>query len=168
MLRRFLIFGILCLFSFNLFSEENPNKEGYALLDLIVTAFRDMAMTGTGGFERVDKAIQGMMAEVKKAREEKKIDAVFFKRYTRLLSFIKLSLIPDPQSILQPVIKKEIGEFIEETLGEEWDGKSIGQMAQAIAEEIINLHIYLETIGRKAELMKIYEQKSAVKKIPGS
>jgi len=158
-----LFLGFVGLFSLNLLAEDNPGQDGYVLLDMIITTFRDMAMTGSGGFDAVDKALQRLMAESTKAFQEKKIDAVFYKRYARVLSIMKLSIIPDPQSILRLVIKRELAEFVAEKTGEEWDGKSIGQIAAAMAEEIINLHIYLDTTKKRAELMKEFEKKSTIK-----
>lgn len=114
-----------------------------------------------GGFDVVDKALQKIMAEVKKAKAEGKIDRIFTTRMTRLLVVVRLAIQPDPEIILGPFIQKEIAEFVREVSGEEMPGdgkRGIGAIASAMAHEIINLRIYLETLPRRAELMKNMEQ----------
>jgi hypothetical protein len=143
-------------------AAEKPDPQaGYAILDGFVGMFQNMAQTGQGGYDAVDKALQAVMADVKKARAEGKIDAIFTARMTRLLAVVRLVVQPDPEIILKPYIDREVSFFIREITGEEvreGDKRGIGAIALALAHEIINLRIYLETLPRRAELMRNLEK----------
>jgi len=152
MTRKIFLVVCLCLFSLNLMASD---KAGYALLDTFVKFFKDMAESGSGGIEKVDRAFQDMMAQAKKTKDQGEIDLMFYKRFTRVLGIFKLSIIPDPQFMIAPIVDREISEFIEDITGEERvEGKGIGQFANAIAQELINLRLYLDTQDQRAELMK--------------
>jgi len=149
--------------------ESSPaafdKKTGTAFLESIATIFHDLAMSG-GAKEDIVKRIEDFlvttMTDAKKAKDENKIDAVFFARYARLLSIIKLSLAPDPGGILVPIINDEMRRFVNEVLGEEWKGSgpaAIGQAANAIADEIVNLQLYMDNLEVKAKLRKAWEEK---------
>ena len=115
------------------------------------------------------------MGEARKAKEQSKIDAVFYARYQRLLGIIKLVMAPDPGGILVPVIDQELKRFVTEVLGEEYKGTgpgAIGQVANAIADEIVNLRLYMDNVEIKARLRKEFDEKfndvvPAKKKEPG-
>jgi hypothetical protein len=137
-------------------------KVGYALLDAIAQTFQEMAMTGTGGVEKVTQAVHQFMVDARKAKEQKQIDDIFFVRYQRILAIIKLAVAPDPEGILVPIFDQELARFVREVLGEDWKGSgpaAIGQVANAIADEIINLHLYLDNIETKEKLRKAWDEK---------
>lgn len=165
--KRVLSLLILILFTVPLMAEDPgavpvDKKVGYALLDALAQTFHEMAMTGTGGVEKVTQAIQKFMADARKAKEQNQIDAVFFGRYRRVLAIIKLAIAPDPSGILGHMIDQELSSFVYEVLGEDWKGSgpgAIGQVANAIAEEIINLHLYLDNIETKEKLRKAWDEK---------
>ena len=162
MLRKTIVVSCFLILSLSLGAAEKPDpRAGYVVLDSFVGMFQEMAQKGTGGFDVVDKALQKIMADVKKAKAEGKIDRIFTTRMTRLLLVVRLAIQPDPEIILGPFIQKEIAEFVREVSGEEMPGdgkRGIGAIASAMAHEIINLRIYLETLPRRAELMKNLEQ----------
>jgi|Deesub1362B_J571_1020462.scaffolds.fasta_scaffold00671_12 hypothetical protein len=161
---RKIIFIILLIslfsFTYNSFAKE---KAGYALLDKLNLGFKEMAEKGTGGWEEVSKFLQGLMVEAKKAKKEELIDPVFYRKYTRLLMILKLFVIPDKEGILTPLIERELSEFVEDVTGEKKEGltgkSAIGIVASAVAEEILNLYLYLKTKKDRAELMKELEKK---------
>lgn len=164
MVRKIFLFVFICLFCMNLSAAE---KIGYTLLDKLVMTFKDMAEHGTGGREIVEPAIEEMMAEAKKAKDEGQINPIFFRRYNRILMVIKLSIAEDSEGILGTLIEKEVGGFVEDILGEKADikgGRGIGKVAQAIAEEIINMHMYLDNRKNREKLMEEYIKKSTIKK----
>lgn len=140
------------------------DEVGYVLLDKIIIGFQKMAREGSGGYEFVDNLLQEAMAEAKVARAQGKIDAPFFKRYTRMLLIAKLAIVNTPydrEGILDEFITREINSYIEDVTGElgslkaEGENKrGIGAIAGAMAEEILNLHIYLDGLKNKPELLK--------------
>jgi len=145
------------------------DEVGYVLLDKIIIGFQKMAGEGSGGYEFVDRLLQEAMAEAKVARAQGKIDAYFFKRYARMLLVAKLAIVNAPydrEGILDGFITREINSYIEDVTGEpgslraEGENKrGVGAIAGAMADEILNLHIYLDGLKNKPELLKKFLQK---------
>jgi hypothetical protein len=167
MIRKAIAFVFLFVFSLNLWTTEGTsknNKAGFALLDSLVTTFSDMAAKGTGGAEVVNARIQPIMAELKKAKAQKQIDSVFFNRFRRILMIIKLTIIDtsyDPEGILESLIVSELNEFINDVCGMDEqhpspENRSIGTIAGALSEEILNLYIYLDNQKNREQLRKKY------------
>ena len=130
---------------------------GSALLDMFLENMRLMAVKGTP--EDVEARLQKMRAAADFARQDKAVDAVFFSRFNRLLAITKLVATPDTSGILGPFIDRMLGEFVEDMLGhsgfrdEGGKGpKAINYVAQALSEEVINLQLYLDTLGRRQAL----------------
>lgn len=137
-------------------------KAGSALLDSIARLFRDMAAQGAGTkderLQRIEQFLIQSMQEAKKAREQNQIDPVFYARYQRLLGIIKMTMAPDPGGILVPILDQELKRFVSEVLGEDYKGPgAIGQVANAIADEIINLQLHLDNFETKAKLRKAFD-----------
>ncbi len=135
---------------------------GYALIDAVGQMFHKMAATGTGGADVINKAVEGFMADAQKAKAQKQVDPVFFVRYARILAIIKIAAAPDPQGILVPMFDDELRRFVREVLGEDYKGtgpEAIGQVANALADELVNLHLYLDDIEAKEKLRKAWDEK---------
>jgi hypothetical protein len=160
MAKKIVVFCFVAFFSLSLAARDNPagpkEKAGYGLLDLFVTAFRDMATKGTP--ETLEPTLLKMASELKKAREAGEIDAVFNARFSRVLAVVKLIIAPDPGGMLGPVINRELLFFVHDMTGEDYKGgegaAAINQVANAIAEEILNLQIYLDTKDTREALRK--------------
>ncbi len=160
------VFGFAVLPALGDEAEKAPDtRAGYVLLETLTDQFRQMAAVGSGGFEKVDQMLQKCMADAKTAREADRIDKVFFARYARMLSIMKISMIPDPQAILRPMVDREIERFVMEVLGEERNRENlkIGQVAQAFVDEIVNLHLYLDDADARVRVMKTYDERGSVK-----
>ena len=137
-------------------------KAASRLLDSIGQMFYEMAMTGVGDKDKLEKSIQQFMAEAKKAKEQQQIDRVFFNRYARLLAIIKLVMAPDPGGILGPIVDRELGRFVAEVVGDDWKGSgaaAVGQVADAIAYEIIDLQMYLDNLEKREKLRTDWDKK---------
>ncbi len=171
MVKKTIVVSVLFLFVVPILAAEGEGAgpaadktAGYALLDAIAQTFHEMAVSGSGGVEKVTQAVSKFMADARKAREEKKIDEVFFARYQRVLGIIKLAIAPDPDGILVPIIDRELSAFVKDVLAEDYKSSgppAIGQIANAIADEIINLHLYLDNIETKEKLRKAWDEKFA-------
>ena len=171
MYRKLFIFGCLFIFGTNLVLADTPlgasaeEEAGFVLLESLVLSFSTMAEEGTGGYEKVNNVIQKLMADLKKADKEKKVDPVFFGRYHRMLVIMKLTIIDtpyDPEGILDVFIVRELKKFIDDVTGVGADlpppeHRGIGAIAGAIAEEVLNLHIYLENKKKRANLIEYYQ-----------
>jgi hypothetical protein len=164
---------LIILLSAGLFAVETgmnkPNGEreaGYTLLESIVVSFGELARTGKGGFDDVFPFLQNQMAELKKAKAQEQIDALFFMRYHRILEVIMLAIRPpesDPEGILDDFTIREMRKFIVDVSGVDADISSvkhrgIGVIAGAIAEEILNLHVYLDGLENREELLRKYSE----------
>ena len=168
MKKKSFILILLVLFSMNLLAvEEDPglateNTVGFTLLNTVIEGFKILASSGSGGYDQVDSMIQKAMADARAAKEQEKIDAHFFKRYNRILLIIKLAIIEksyDSQGIMDDLILQKINEFAEDVTGlkENAQHRGIAVVAAALAEEMLNLQIYLEGIDRKQELMNKFK-----------
>jgi len=145
-------------------SRMADNNTGYALLKSLVLAFSEMAQTGEGGYELVNRILQEKMAELKKAKSEGHVDPVFYRRYKRILVVLKLAIIDepyDPEKILNSFIVTELKSFHEDVFGTETEfpppeHRGIGAIAGAIAQEVLNLHIYLDGLKKMEKLKSQY------------
>lgn len=142
-------------------AQQAPPKDGYALLDSLITVF-DVLSTDRDYYQKAINVVSGLMVEARRAQENNLIDKIFFTRYHRLLSIIKLTLDPDPEKILTPVIDVVLDDFIYEVLGESWkigQERKIGILAEAVLNEIVNLQLYLDNLEKKERLIKEWDRK---------
>ena len=142
-----------------------PSQAGYALLDQFVDTFHQIATEGKGGLWAVEERLQAMMAEARKDKDAGTVTPAFFARFNRLLAVTKLIMAPDQGGILVPVIGRTIEEFVAdvtgESLAEKGGPKAIGAVANAIAEEIVNLQIYLDTLDKREAIRKKIDQRAS-------
>jgi hypothetical protein len=169
MARKILALCFLALFSLNLAGMDNPanpkERAGYGLLDLFITSFRDMVTKGSGDLE---PTLLKLASELWKARDTGEIDTIFYTRLKRVLAVTKLVIVPDPGGMLGPVINRELLFFVHDITGEDFKeegGKAaVNQVANAIAEEILNLQIYLDTKDKREALRKKLDERISGKR----
>lgn len=141
----------------------SPGKQGgYAVLDLYLKTFQEMALQG--GENVWEANLGGIMAAAVKARSENDVDQVFYSRFARLLSVTKLTLIPDKDKILRPVCEQEIRHFIKDVMGEDppaGDKFGVGHVAAALAQEVLNLELYLDTKDQRRKMMEEFTKRIA-------
>ncbi len=142
-------------------------KGGYAVLDIYISAFREMAMKGTKGV--LESNLNAIMAAAVKAKAQGEVDDVFYSRFARLMAVTKLTLVPDSEQILKPIAEKEIRRFVGDILGDEAAAApqiGVGQLAESLSQEIINLQIYLDTKDQRKKMIEEFYKKfdSPVKK----
>lgn len=170
MFKKIILIFCVVIFSSALWAEDgaiapsSKDEAGYLLLDKIISGFKTMAEKGSGGYESVNALLQEAMAEAKAARAQGKIDAPFFSRYQRVLVVAKLAIIDTPydkEGILDEFIVREINSFINDVTGERGtleatgeNKRGIGAIAGAMAEELVNLHIYLDGQKNRPEILK--------------
>lgn len=142
-------------------------KGGYAVLDIYIAVFREMATKGSKGV--LESNLNNIMAAAVKAKTQGEVDDVFYSRFARLMAVTKLTLVPDTEQILKPIAEKEIRRFVGDVLGDEAAAApkiGIGQLAESLSQEIINLQIYLDTKDLRKKMMEEFYGKfdDAVKK----
>jgi len=167
---------LLCLFlSPNLASSgilrgSAEEEAGYALLDSLVTTFKEMADKREKIFEKTDKELEELMQEAERAKWQNQIDDAFFKRYTRILVALKLVITPVEKGspIMKVLIFRELNQFIEDIEGEKFDlekarGKeAINKFALAVTHELVNLRIYLDNKGKAKKLAEEYRKEIGI------
>jgi hypothetical protein len=166
--------GFLALAALNAagFAQEPASPIGFDLLDRLVIAMVKVAAPG-GGSANIDQDILLLARELKSAREAKRVDDLFAVRYSRLLSAVRQALIRDPEVLYWPMYRFTIADFIEERTGQmpEWDdllfmvndhggsGVGLGAISDAVMSEVVSLHIHLENLARRPEILKSYLEK---------
>lgn len=93
--------------------------------------------------------------------------------YTRLLSAVRQGFIKDPELLFWPMYRYNMVDFIEERTGRipAWkdllfivndhggSGVGLGMLADAVMSEVVSLHIYLETLAKRPDILKAYLDK---------
>ncbi len=147
------LFSLILAASLAAAAPAGSRDKGFDLIDMYVVMFKGLADSGTGGPDALNAALDKIMNETVKAREQAAIDPIFDHRFRRLLMVTKLAALQDKARILTPVVERELGRFIEDVEGKVLnleggkEGIGIGAVADALAEEIVNLQILLE--GKK-------------------
>jgi len=135
-------------------------KGGYAVLDVYITAFREMAMKGSNA--GLESNLNNIMAAAVKAKTQGEIDDVFYSRFARLMALTKLIIVPDSKQILKPIVEREIRRFVGDMLGDEAASApevGIGTVAESITQELLNLQIYLDTKVQRTKMIEEFYKK---------
>jgi len=145
---------------------------GYQLLERLVAATVKAAVPGGGGGD-IGPEVIALAKEVKSALQTKNVDDLFAVRYARLLSAVRQAVLMDPEVLYWPMYRQTMMDFVEERTGKmpEWKdvlfivndhggaGVGLGFIADAIMSEVVSLHLYLETLNRRPDLLKSYLDK---------
>ena len=175
MIRKAIVICILIflfMFCLNLtpsFGSDTSAEEsaGYALLDSLVVAFKELAEMREAVIERTEEALVSMMKEARTAKAQGQIDDAFFKRFHRILMIIKCVITPVPKDdagIMKPLYFGAINEFIEDIEGEPFDIEKVGEteainkFTEAISHELIELRIYLDNKDKREKLLEEYQE----------
>jgi len=159
MIRKWLLMTMVFGLALNLAPLENPGaaerKGGYAILDIYIQSFQEMAAKGAKDI--LETKLSTIMAAAVKAKEQGEVDQVFSSRFSRLMAVTKLVMVPDQDKILAPVVEQEIRRFVKDVLGEDipaGEKIGIGVVAESMAQEIINLQIYLDTKDQRQQMLE--------------
>jgi len=182
MIRKAITLCILILLLFfclnlNSFSSLHPPADeiaGLALLDSLVVAFKELAEQRNAVIERTNTALEEMAREATRANAQGQIDAVFFKRFRRVLVVIKCVINPFPKDdetwFMKSLCFEAINRFIEDIEGENFDIEKVGnneainKFTQAVSHEIIELRIYLDNKEKREKLIEEYQELLGISK----
>jgi len=161
------LLAVLCL-GLSLPAAEDgpaaPKKAGYELIDMYIRGFQAMASQGTKA-EGLESTLRTVAAAANDAKEAAKVDQVFYSRFARILALTKLIIAPDPGNLLRPVIDREIADLLMDVTGEAVAASTgpvaVGRVANAIAEELVNLQIYLDTLDKREAMRKKLDESMA-------
>jgi hypothetical protein len=151
---------------------------GYEFLDRLVVLMVKSAAPG-GGAVDIGSDIVLLAKDLKAAREAKKVDDLFAVRYGRLLSAVRQALLMDPEVLYWPMYRYTMVDFIEERTGRipSWKdilfivndhggaGVGLGMIADAVMSEVVSLHLHLENLARRQEILQSYLDKG-LKSLP--
>jgi len=166
--------GIFALATFGAagFAQASAGEAGFQFLDRLVIVLVKAAAPG-GGPVDIDQNILLLAKELKAAREAKRVDDLFYLRYSRLLSAVRQAVLKDPEVLYWPMYRFNMIDFIEERIGQmpDWDdllfmvndhggsGVGLGVLSDAIMSEVVSLHIHLENLAKRPEILKSYLEK---------
>lgn len=154
-------------------SQAAPGRAGFRLLDRLVAL---MVRAAAPGGEPADTGTETVLLakELKAAQAAKQVDDLFAIRYSRLLSAVRQALLMDPEVLYWPMYRYAMADFIEERTGRapDWKdllfkvndhggaGVGLGTIADAVMSEVVSLHIHLETMARRPDILKGYLERS--------
>ena len=97
----FYVFIVLIIIAFPVFSQMKAMFKisgegvGYTLLNDIIVTFEGFDPTNPEeGRKRAIKTLNKCISDAQKAKDQGKIDSIFFERYKRILFVLRLSLFP--------------------------------------------------------------------------
>ena len=150
-------------------SQAAPGRAGFQLLDRLVAL---MVRAAAPGGEPADTGTETVLLakELKAAQAAKQVDDLFAVRYSRLLSAVRQALLMDPEVLYWPMYRYAMADFIEERTGRapDWKdllfkvndhggaGVGLGTIADAVMSEVVSLHIHLETLSKRPDILKGY------------
>jgi hypothetical protein len=165
------------IFVTSTFSPAKPLQDpaaqtGFQFLDRLVVVVVKAAAPGGGPID-IDQNILLLARELKAAREAKQVDDLFAIRYSRLLSAVRQAVLMDPEVLYWPMYRYNMVDFIEERTGRmpDWkdllfmvndhggSGVGLGILADALMSEVVSLHIHLENLAKRPEILKSYLEK---------
>ncbi len=150
-------------------NQAAPSRTGFQLLDRLVALMVRAADPGGGPID-IGKETVLLAKELKAAQAAKQVDDLFAVRYSRLLSAVRQALLMDPEVLYWPMYRYSMADFIEERTGRapDWKdllfkvndhggaGVGLGTIADAVMSEVVSLHIHLETMARRPDILKGY------------
>ena len=153
-------------------AQAPTDQTGFQLLNRLVVLMVKAAAPG-GGSGDIGQNIIALAKELKSAREATRVDDLFAVRYSRLLSAVRQAVLMDPEVLYWPMYRYNMVDFIEERTGRipDWKdllfivndyggaGVGLGVIADAVMSEVVSLHIHLETLARRPEILKSYMEK---------
>lgn len=153
-------------------AQGPSDQSGFPLLDRLVIAIVKAAAPG-GSSVDFDQDILLLAKELKSAREAKRVDDLFAVRYSRLLSAVRQAVLRDPGVLYWPMYRFNMIDFIEERTGQmpDWDdllfmvndhggsGVGLGILSDAIMSEVVSLHIHLQNLAKRPDILKNYLEK---------
>ena len=153
-------------------TEDPADQTGFQLLDRLVGTIVKAVGSGSGSAD-LDQNILLLAKELKSAREAKRVDDLFAVRYSRLLSAVRQAAIKDPEVLFWPMYRYNMINFIEERTGQmpDWkdllfmindhggSGVGLGAISDAVMSEVVSLHIHLENLAKRPDILKSYLEK---------
>jgi hypothetical protein len=153
-------------------SPDSAEEEaGYALLDSLVVTFKELAEKREDVIEKTNLELVELMKKAQRAKWQNQIDALFFKRYARILMILKIVVSPMTDGgIFKSLYFREINQFIEDIEGEKFDieasgeNEAINKLSLAVSHELVNLRVYLDNKEQRQKLTEEYKEEMGIDK----
>jgi hypothetical protein len=154
------------------FGQSPAGQDGFQLLERLIVLMVKAAAPGGGGGDIGPEVIL-LAKDAKAAQAAKRVDDLFAVRYSRLLSAVRQALLMDPEVLYWPMYRFTMIDFIEERTGQmpDWKrllfivndhggaGVGLGFIADAVMSEVVSLHIHLENLAKRPDILKSYLEK---------
>jgi hypothetical protein len=153
-------------------AQAPVGQAGFQLLDRLVVLLVRSVAPGAKPVD-LDQAVLSLAKNLKAAREAKQVDELFAIRYSRMLSAVRQAVLRDPDVLYWPMYRSRMIDFIEERTGQMPDldkllfmvndhggsGVGLAAISDAVMSEVVSLHLHLETLGRRPDVLKSYMEK---------
>ena len=171
--------GLLCTARQVQAAQAGPDRAGYELLERLVAAVAVAARPAPVATD-ISPELLRLARDLKAAQAAKRVDDLFAVRFGRLLSAVRQAVLTDPEVLYWPMYRHTMMDFIEERTGRtpDWkevlfhvnnhggSGVGLALLADAVMSEVVSLHLHLETLPKRAEVLKGYLERSV--KAPGN
>jgi hypothetical protein len=163
------IFFLAAAFGTVTAAQDTEDRTGFQFLDRLVVLMVRAAAPGGGGGD-IGPDVVLLAKDLKAAHEAKQVDDLFAVRYSRMLSAVRQAILMDPEVLYWPMYRYSMVDFIEERTGRipDWKellfivndhggaGVGLGMVADAIMSEVVSLHVHLENLDRRPDILKGY------------
>ena len=154
--------------------QKAGQETGFKLLSDLVLVL-DQAGRGSLDDGALGAAVLDLSKQLKTARDAERVDPLFAVRYARLLSAIRQAVLRDPDLLYWPMYRSSMIAFIEERTGRlpDWDklrfvvndhggsGVGLAMLVEAVMGEVVSLHLHLETLDRRPDVLRGYLERTA-------
>ena len=160
--------------------QAPADQNGFRFLDRLVAIMVKSAAAGGGG-GGIGQEVVLLAKDLKAAQAAQQVDDLFGVRYSRLLSAVRQAVLMDPEVLYWPMYRYTMVDFIEERTGRipDWQelllivndhggaGVGLGILADAVMSEVVSLHIHLENLAERADILKGYLERGMKAAGPG-
>ncbi len=150
-------------------AQAAADPVGYQFLDRLVALYVKAGAPGSVA-GNIGPDLLTLAKDLKAAQAAKRVDDLFAIRYSRLLSAVRQALLTDSEVLYWPFYRYTMMDFVEERTGHmpDWkdllfivndhggSGVGLGFLADAVISEVVSLHIHLENLAKRPEILKGY------------
>ncbi len=160
--------------------QAPADQNGFRFLDRLVAIMVKSAAAGGGG-GGIGQEVVLLAKDLRAAQAAQQVDDLFAVRYSRLLSAVRQAVLMDPEVLYWPMYRYTMVDFIEDRTGRipDWQelllivndhggaGVGLGILADAVMSEVVSLHIHLENLAARADILKGYLERGMKAAGPG-
>jgi hypothetical protein len=134
-------------------------KDGYALLNSLLTLFQFEKEKGIPkSIAEIDEQLSQLSIDANATLEASLVDKIFYNRYQRMLTIIKMVITPVIRGeLLKNLFQQALDDFVWDITCEHWrwgDKDGVEKVGAAMEEEFVQLKFYLDSRQAREEFKK--------------